>query len=134
MRPGDNKWACGVFARNPDTGQARWFYQLNPHDEFDHDGVNENIVVDLQLDGRTRKTLLAAQRNGYVYVLNRTTGEVLSATPFVRITASKGVDLKTGRIIPNEEKKPQIGKVIRDVAPASPGAKDWQPCAWSPRS
>ena len=78
--------------------------------------------------------LLAAQRNGYVYILDRTTGEVLSATPFVRITASKGVDLKTGRLITNEEKKPHIGKVIRDVAPASPGGKDWQPCAWSPRT
>jgi lanthanide-dependent methanol dehydrogenase len=161
LRPGDNKWSCGVFARNPDTGQARWFYQLNPHDEFDHDGVNENVVVDLPASvaaggdrGRStpkpapaeagsapattgtnlRKCLLSAQRNGYVYVLDRTTGEVLSATPFVRVTASKGVDLKTGRIIPNEEKKPQIGKVIRDVAPASPGGKDWQPCAWSPRT
>src|SRR5690242_9970910 len=161
LRPGDNKWACGIFARNPDTGQARWFYQLNPHDEFDHDGVNENIVVDLpvsvaagadpgrlisdqrseQLGPSTpatgaglRKCLVSAQRNGYVYVLDRTTGEVLSATPFIRITASKGVDLKTGRIITNKEKTPQIGKVIRDVAPASPGAKDWQPCAWSPRT
>jgi lanthanide-dependent methanol dehydrogenase len=161
LRPGDNKWTCGIFARNPDTGQARWFYQLNPHDEFDHDGVNENIVVDLPVSvaaggdrGRStsdqrseqpapstpatgtglRKCLVSAQRNGYVYVLDRTTGEVLSATPFIRITASKGVDLKTGRIITNEEKTPQIGKVIRDVAPASPGAKDWQPCAWSPRT
>jgi glucose dehydrogenase len=160
LRPGDNKWACGIFARDPDTGQARWFYQLNPHDEFDHDGVNENIVVDLPASvaagadhgspspdsaaeaksGSTatgsnlRKCLLSAQRNGYVYVFDRTTGEVLSATPFVRITASKGVDLKTGRIITNPEKKPQMGKVIRDIAPASPGGKDWQPCAWSPRT
>ena len=161
LRPGDNKWSCGVFARNPDNGQARWFYQLNPHDEFDHDGVNENIVVDLPASvaaggdrggsaaerasgeprsmppatgAGLRKCLIAAQRNGYVYVLDRMTGEVLSATPFIRITASKGVDLKTGRIIPNEEKKPQMGKVIRDIAPASPGAKDWQPCAWSPRT
>jgi lanthanide-dependent methanol dehydrogenase len=159
LRPGDNKWACGVFARNPDTGQARWYYQLNPHDEFDHDGVNENILVDLPASvaarvetstsipqpasqepeppvtgANSRKCLLSAQRNGYVYILDRKTGEVLSATPFVRITASKGVDLKTGRLMPNDEKKPQIGKVIRDIAPASPGAKDWQPCAWSPRT
>ena len=134
LRPGDNKWACGVFARDPDTGQARWFYQLNPHDQFDHDGVNENLVLDLPIDGHPRKILLSAQRNGYVYLWDRTTGQVLSATPFVRITSSKGVDLKTGRIIENEEKKPMTGKTIRDVSPASPGAKDWQPCAWSPRT
>jgi PQQ-dependent dehydrogenase (methanol/ethanol family) len=134
LRPGDNKWSCGVFARNPDDGQARWFYQWDPHDEFDHDGVNENLVLDLPIDGQTRKVLLAAQRNGYVYILDRTSGEVLSATPFIRVTASKGVDLKSGRMIVNEEKKPQMGKVIRDIAPASPGAKDWQPCAWSPRT
>lgn len=134
LRPGDNKWTCGVFARNPDTGQARWFYQLNPHDEFDHDGVNEDLVLDLTIDGRPRKVLLAAQRNGYVYIWDRTTGEVLSATPFVRITSSKGVDLKSGRLITNEEKKPMTGKTIRDVSPASPGGKDWQPCAWSPRT
>jgi lanthanide-dependent methanol dehydrogenase len=134
MRVGDNKWTCGVFARNPDTGQARWFYQMNPHDEFDHDGINENLVLDLPINGQTRKVLLAAQRNGYVYVWDRTTGEVLSATPFVRITSSKGVDLKTGWLITNDEKKPQTGKTIRDVSPAAPGAKDWQPCAWSPRT
>jgi glucose dehydrogenase len=161
LRPGDNKWSCGIFARNPDNGQARWFYQLNPHDEFDHDGVNENIVLDLPISVAAvdesghdvnqpgvsqagsvsptaapglRKCIISAQRNGYVYVIDRMSGEVLSATPFIRITASKGVDLKTGRIITNEEKKPEMGKVIRDIAPASPGAKDWQPCAWSPRT
>src|SRR3954463_2744942 len=134
LRPGDNKWTCGVFARNPDTGQARWFYQLNPHDEFDHDGVNENLVLDLPINGQTRKVLLAAQRNGYVYLWDRATGEVLSATPFMRITSSKGVDLKTGRLMTNDEKKPMTGKTIRDIAPAAPGAKDWQPCAWSPRT
>jgi PQQ-dependent dehydrogenase (methanol/ethanol family) len=134
LRPGDNKWSCGIFARDADTGQARWYYQLNPHDEFDHDGVNENLVLDLPINGQTRKVLLAAQRNGYVYMWDRGTGEVLSATPFVRITSSKGVDLKTGRLITNEEKKPATGKNIRDVAPAAPGGKDWQPCAWSPRT
>jgi len=134
MRPGDNKWTCGIFAREPETGAARWFYQWSPHDIWDHDGVNENLLVDLTIDGKPRKTILHAERNGYVYVLDRTSGEVLSATPFARITTSKGVDLSTGRLIENEEKKPQLGKVVRDIAPAAPGAKDWQPCAWSPRT
>lgn len=96
--------------------------------------MNESILTDLEIEGKTRKVLLHAERNGYVYVMDRTTGQVLSATPFVRITASKGVDLETGRLIPNEEKKPVVGKVIRDISPVSPGAKDWQPCSWSPKT
>jgi PQQ-dependent dehydrogenase (methanol/ethanol family) len=133
-RPGDNKWTCGLFARSPADGDAKWFYQWSPHDLFDHDGVNESILLDLTIDGKPRKVLLHAERNGYVYVMDRTKGEVLSATPFVRITSSKGVDLKTGRLIPVDEKTPKTGKVIRDIAPTSPGAKDWEPCAWSPRT
>ncbi len=134
LRPGDNKWTCGIFARDPDTGHARWYYQWSPHDLFDHDGVNESILVDLEIDGKPRQVLLHPERNGYLYVMDRKTGEVLSATPFIRITASKGVDLKSGQLIPNEEKEPHTGKVIRDVTPISPGAKDWQPSAFSPRT
>lgn len=134
QRPGDNRWTCGIFARNPDTGQARWFYQWGPHDLFDYDGVNESIVLDMPVNGQTRKVLLHPERNGYIYVLDRATGEVLSADAFVRITSTKGVDLKSGRLIYNEEKRPQTGKVIRDITPVSPGAKDWQPSAFSPRT
>jgi PQQ-dependent dehydrogenase (methanol/ethanol family) len=134
LRPGDNKYSCGIFARDAGTGMARWYYQLNPHDLFDHDAVNENLVLDLPIDGQQRKILLAAQRNGMVYIWDRTTGEVLSADPFIRITATFGVDLKTGRLKENPEKEPHTGVTIHDVAPASPGGKDWQPCAWSPRT
>ena len=110
LRPGDNKWCAGVFARNPDTGEAVWFYQYSPHDLFDHDAVNEHILLELPIDGRQRKVIVHPERNGYMYVLDRATGEVLSATPFVRITASKGVDLKTGRLQYNEEKEPRPGQ------------------------
>jgi len=134
QRPGSNHWTCGIFARNPDTGQARWFYQWCPHDLHDYDGVNESLLVELPINGQPRKVLLHPERNGYVYVLDRATGEVLSADAYSRITSSKGVDLKTGRFIYNEEKNPQVGKVIRDIQPASPGAKDWQPSAFSPRT
>jgi PQQ-dependent dehydrogenase (methanol/ethanol family) len=127
QRPGDNKWTAGIFARVPDTGEARWFYQWSPHDLYDHDGVNENILLDLQLNGSTRKVLVRPERNGYIYVLDRTTGEVLSATPFVHITSSRGVDLKTGRLITVKEKEPREGVVVRDICPSAPGAKDWNP-------
>ncbi len=132
LRPGDNKWSAGIFARNPDTGEAVWFYQGSPHDLYDHDEVNENVLVDLPIDGQPRKVILHPGRNGYMYVMDRSTGQVLSATPFVHVTASKGVDLQTGRLIENEEKKPATGKVVREICPSSPGAKDWQPSAFSP--
>src|SRR5581483_5495187 len=80
------------------------------------------------------KVLIHPGRNGFMYVIDRTNGQVLSATPYGRNTAAKGVDLDSGRLIPNEEKHPEVGKTIRDIEPASPGTKDWQPCAFSPRT
>jgi PQQ-dependent dehydrogenase (methanol/ethanol family) len=134
QRPGDNKWTAGIFARDADTGEAIWFHQWSPHDLWDYDGVNEQILLDLPIGGRTRQVLVRPERNGYMYVLDRRTGEVLSADPFAHITSTKGVDLKSGRPIENEQKKPTVGSVVRDVCPASPGAKDWQPSAFSPRT
>jgi glucose dehydrogenase len=72
----------GIFARNPDTGEAKWFYQWSPHDLHDYDGVNENVLLDMNWEGKQRKVILHPERNGYVYVLDRATGEVLSAKPF----------------------------------------------------
>jgi len=134
QRPGDNKWSNGIFARNADTGEAVWFYQFSPHDQFDHDGINENILIDLDIDGQTRKVVLRPERNGYVYVLDRGTGQVLSATPYVNITSTSGVDLQTGRLQYIEEKKAATGKVVHDICPNASGAKDWEPSAYSPRT
>jgi PQQ-dependent dehydrogenase (methanol/ethanol family) len=133
-RPGDNKWTAGVFARDPDTGEARWFYQYNPHDLWDYDGINENVVVNLTLGGRRRQVLLHPDRNGYLYVQDRTTGEVISASPYVHVNSTLGVDLRTGRPTENQAKHPSTGQVVREVCPAAPGAKDWQPSSWSPRT
>lgn len=134
QRPGDNLWTAGVFARNPDNGHAYWYYQWSPHDLFDHDGINENILLNLPIGGQTRKVLFRAERNGFIYLLDRTTGQVLSADPFVYQTAHSGFDLKNGRPIPVKEKEPHVGKVVRDICPAAPGAKDWNPAAFSPRT
>ena len=134
QRPGDNKWTCGVFARRPDTGDAIWFYQLTPHDLHDYDGINESVLVDLPIGGVARKVLLRADRNGYVYVMDRASGEVLSADAFVHITTTLGVDLASGALQYDPQKNPRVGTVLRDICPASPGAKDWQPSAWSPRT
>jgi PQQ-dependent dehydrogenase (methanol/ethanol family) len=134
LRPGDNKWTAGIFARDLDTGQARWFYQWSPHDLFDHDGINESILLDMEWKGAPRKVLVHPERNGYVYVLDRVTGEVLSAKPFHFINSTNGVDLKTGRLSMNQAKEPQTGKVVRDICPNASGAKDWNPSAFSPKT
>jgi PQQ-dependent dehydrogenase (methanol/ethanol family) len=134
QRPGDNKWTSSVFARDPDTGLARWAYQWNPHDLYDYDGVNENVLLDLDIDGRRRKVLVHADRNGYMYVMDRLSGELVSAEPFVAVNSVRRIDLKTGRPEMNEEKKPEPGRFVNDICPAPPGGKDWQPMAWSPRT
>jgi PQQ-dependent dehydrogenase (methanol/ethanol family) len=134
QRPGDNKWTSTIFARDPDTGEAVWAYQMTPHDMHDYDGVNELVRVDLPWKGAMRKVLLHPDRNGRMYVLDRATGELLSAEPYGHITTTLGVDLRTGRPNPNPATKPVVGKVVRDICPASPGAKDWQPSAFSPRT
>jgi PQQ-dependent dehydrogenase (methanol/ethanol family) len=131
VRPGDNAWTNGIFARDPDTGKARWFYQFSPHDLWDHSAVNENIILDMPVEGRMRKVIVRPERNGYIYVLDRTTGQVLSADPFIKLNASKGVDLRTGRLIHNPDKVPTQGRTMRNVCPNSPGAKDWSPSAYS---
>jgi PQQ-dependent dehydrogenase (methanol/ethanol family) len=134
VRPGDNKWTATQFARRPETGEAVWAYQLTPHDLHDYDGVNESIVVDLDWKGARRKVLLRPERNGYVYVFDRGSGEVLSAEPFGFVNTSEGVDLATGELKVNPTKEPSVNKVVRDICPAAPGMKDWQPSAYSPRT
>jgi PQQ-dependent dehydrogenase (methanol/ethanol family) len=134
QRPGDNLWTAGMFARVPETGEARWFYQTSPHDLFDHDGVNELVLADVQINGQTRKVMMRADRNGLLYVIDRATGEVLSAAPYGYVNSNRGVDLKTGRLIPVEEKAVKQGVVVRDICPSAPGMKDWQPTSFSPQT
>jgi PQQ-dependent dehydrogenase (methanol/ethanol family) len=131
QRPGDNKWTAGIFARDADSGEARWYYQFSPHDLYDWDAVNEQILLDMNWQGQPRKVLVRPERNGYIYVIDRVSGEVLSATPYGPITASKGVDLKTGRLQYADEKKPQMNRVVRDICPTASGTKDWNPSAFS---
>lgn len=134
QRPGDNKWTAGVFARDPDTGAARWFDQMSPHDLFDYDAINESVLIDMPVNGVKRKVLLRAERNGFLYVIDRVSGQILSATPYGNVNSATGVDLKTGRYIPVASKAPHVGEISRYVCPASPGTKDFQPTAFSPRT
>jgi lanthanide-dependent methanol dehydrogenase len=134
QRPGDNFWTTTLFARNPDDGSARWAYPFNPHDLWDHDEIQENVLLNLEIDGKSRKVLLHPGRNGFMYVMDRETGQVMSADAYDAMNAYTGVDLQTGRIAPNPDLKPELNHTAKNVCPASPGAKDWQPTAWSPRT
>ena len=133
QRPGDNKFTAGVFARDISTGQARWFTQSAPHDLFDHDEINEIILVDYPApNGKRIPAIIRPSRTGYFFVQDRVTGKILAADPYGYINAYKGVDLRTGRITPAPDKEPIEGRVVRNICPAAPGAKDWNPAAFSP--
>ena len=134
QRPGDNKWTTGIFARDPATGAARWYYQYSPHDEHDYDGINEQILLDMPFAGKMQKVLVHIDRNGYLYVIERTTGTVLSADPYGPVNSSKGVDLQTGRLIVNPDKETKLGQTVRNICPTASGAKDWNPSSFSPRT
>ena len=134
QRPGDNLWTSTIFARDVDTGAAKWADPIDPHDLFDYDEVNENLLLELPVNGVNRKIVLHVGRNGYMYVIDRVTGEIYSADAYDTVNATHGIDLKTGRPIENEAKRPIPGRKVTNICPAAPGAKDWQPTAWSPRT
>ncbi len=134
QRPGDNKWSMTIFARNPDTGKAKWAYQKTPHDAWDYDGINENVLVDLEIKGKTRKALVNFDRNGFAYTLDRETGELLMAEPFVHVSWAKGIDMSTGKPIEVPEKRTSSTKNTKNICPSAMGGKNQQPVAYSPRT
>jgi lanthanide-dependent methanol dehydrogenase len=134
QRPGDNKWTSTIFARDPDTGDAVWAYQVTPHDLWDYDAVNESILADLPFGGTMRKVLVHFDRNAFGYTIDRATGEVLVAQPFSNLNWSTGVDLKSGSPNVVESKKTHEGATIQNICPPDIGGKDQQPAAFSPRT
>jgi PQQ-dependent dehydrogenase (methanol/ethanol family) len=132
QRPGDNKWTSTIMARDPDTGELVWADQLDPHDMHDYDEINENMLLDLPINGQTRHVLVHPGRNGFMFVIDRATGQIYSADKYDTQTSIKTFDLKSGRPVMNDALKPLLNKNVSGICPASPGAKDWQPTAWSP--
>ena len=131
-RPGDNKWGASVFARNPDTGEAVWAYQLTPHDNWDFDAISENIAVDLPFNGVTRKLLVQFDKNGYAYTFDRATGEVLVAKPFETVNWSTSINLTTGLPALDPAKQSHEGVFTNNICPTPLGGKDYEPAAFSP--
>lgn len=138
QRPGDNKYSMTIFARDADTGMAKWLYQMTPHDEWDYDGVNEMILADQQVNGQDRKLLVHFDRNGFGYTLDRDTGELLVAEKYdPAVNWATKIDLKTG--LPDRVKEFSTEANGEDVnttniCPAALGSKDQQPSAYSPKT
>jgi PQQ-dependent dehydrogenase (methanol/ethanol family) len=138
QRPGDNRWSMAIFARNPDTGMAKWVYQMTPHDEWDFDGVNEMILSDQEVGGEMRKLLVHFDRNGFGYSVDRENGQLLIAEKFdPAVNWATHVDMKTGR--PQVVAKYSTDQNGEDtnttgVCPAALGSKDQQPAAFSPKT
>ena len=134
QRPGDNKWTCAILARDADTGEVVWAFQVTPHDLWDYDAVNENILVDMPVKGQPRKVLVHFDRNAFAYTIDRATGEVLLAESYVPMNWSTGIDLATGRPKMNPEKMTSQGKMVKDICPSLEGGKNQQPAAFSPQT
>jgi PQQ-dependent dehydrogenase (methanol/ethanol family) len=134
QRPGENKWSMTLFARNPDTGEAKWAYQITPHDAWDYDGVNESVLIDLGTNGTTQKVLVHFDRNGFAYTIDRATGKVLMAKPFGEVNWAKEINLETGVPVENSEKRTKQGVNVKDICPGAMGTKDQQPVSYSPRT
>ena len=143
QRPGDNRWSMTIMARDADTGMARWFYQMTPHDEWDYDGINEMILTEQEIDGTQRKLLTHFDRNGLGYTLDRVTGELLVAEKYdPAVNWTTGVDMDPnsdtyGRpAVVAQYSTEQNGEDVNStgICPAALGSKDQQPAAYSPKT
>jgi PQQ-dependent dehydrogenase (methanol/ethanol family) len=134
MRPGSNHWSITLWARNADNGQAVWAYQIEPHDSFDYDEIMENILIDMPWQGRVRHLLIHPGRTGFVFVLDRENGEVLSAEKFEPVTWANSFNLKTGLPDINQDKQTHYGVYAKGICPSSTGGKEFVPSSFSPRT
>jgi alcohol dehydrogenase (cytochrome c) len=133
-RPGDNLWVASVVAMRPKTGQIVWHYQWTPAETYDYDGNNENVLAELTVGGTKRKVLLHADRNGFLYVLDRTNGRLLAANAYVPVNWASRIDLTTGRPVETEvARRLRAGEKV-ELQPRWTGGKNWFPMAFNPNT
>jgi quinohemoprotein ethanol dehydrogenase len=128
---GDNLLTCSIVALKMDSGEYVWHYQEDPADAWDFDSDEDIILADLVIDGRARKVLMQAPKNGFFYVLDRTNGALISAKPFTFVNWASGVDLKTGRPVETALARYR-GADPAPIVPGPAGAHSWQPMSYSP--
>jgi quinohemoprotein ethanol dehydrogenase len=130
--PGDNLFADSIIAVRGATGKMVWYYQEVPGDDWDLDSIADMTLADLTINGKLRKVIMHAPKDGYFYVLDRRTGELLSADPWVQVNWSSGVNLKTGRPVINPEAR--YGTSSVNVMPGPAGGHVWPPMSFNPQT
>jgi alcohol dehydrogenase (cytochrome c) len=131
-RKGDDLYTCSIVALNIDTGKMAWYFQTSPHDTHDWDAAQTPVLLDGVIDGKPRKLLAQANRNGYYFLLDRETGKNIVSKPFLAtLNWSKGVD-ERGQPIPNPEKEPSVAGTL--VSPPSGGATNWPSPSFDPET
>jgi alcohol dehydrogenase (cytochrome c) len=133
-RPGDNLYTSSVLAMRPKTGEIVWHYQFTPNDAYDYDACWELILAELKVAGKPRKVVMQLNRNGFLYVLDRTNGQLISAKAYEKVNWASHVDMKTGRPVETD-----IARSIRDMKatehwPSTRGGKNWQHAAFNPNT
>jgi quinohemoprotein ethanol dehydrogenase len=128
---GDNLLTCSIVALKMETGEYVWHYQEDPADAWDFDADEDIILADLVIDGRARKVLMQAPKNGFFYLLDRTNGKLISAKPYTFVNWANGVDLTTGRPVETAVARYQ-GADPAPIVPGPIGAHSWQPMSYSP--
>ena len=129
---GDNLFLCSIVALDPDTGEYRWHYQTTPGETWDFNSNMDIVLADLQIDGRARKVILHAPKNGFFYVIDRATGKLISAAPFTTTTWATRIDLETGRPVEVEGARYERG--VATVSPGPLGGHNWQSMSFNPKT
>ena len=129
---GDNLFLCSIVALHADTGEYAWHYQMVPGEDWDYTCTSSIVSADLEIDGQERQVIMQAPKNGFFYVLDRKTGELISAESYVKVNWSDGPDPETGRMTVNDVARYGEEPVL--VYPGPGGAHNWFPMAYSPRT
>jgi quinohemoprotein ethanol dehydrogenase len=128
----ENLYVCSILAVKPDTGELKWYYQNTPGDSWDFDSVQGFILTDVTINGRLRKVIMQANKNGFFYVIDRVTGAFITAQPFATVTWAKGIDPETGRPIINPEAHYDHNDDTVTVQPGAGGGHNWSPMSFNP--
>jgi len=128
----EDLYVCSIVAVSVETGELKWHYQMVPGDSWDFDSVQQMILADLNINGKPRKVIMQANKDGFYYVIDRVTGEFISAQPFSKVTWAKGIDQKTGRPIVNSES--HYGAEAIQIFPGGGGAHNWSPMSFNPNA